>query len=270
MTYLHQPQFISKQDKRSLLSELAALHPIHETRYTANDARRDGQTSRLLLRPVYWLGGWQFACHNYYRKNATQHRVVLAEPLVPTLRKLVQTIEKQVKETAIATDIPTDWKLNTCLINYYGNSFRDGRWVDTARVNNHKDHEPGPVASLSLGAAADFDFNLGGRKPSPIEALVLKDRSLLAFWGAEHKDQLYHRVRSVRAQQDHRFDIDINDFRLRRINITLRYVPDDCLSTLAEIPNNSDLRTSVQALAAHSSFWQQAWADTYGKAEEQA
>src|SRR3712207_7147345 len=39
------------------------------------------------------------------------------------------------------------WHLNTCLVNFYGSRLEDGRWVDTARVGEHKDFEPGPVRS---------------------------------------------------------------------------------------------------------------------------
>ena len=51
-------------------------------------------------------------------------------------------------------DMPQGWHLNTCLVNFYGSRLEDGRWVDTARVGEHKDFEPGPVASLSLGERA--------------------------------------------------------------------------------------------------------------------
>jgi hypothetical protein len=58
--------FISRADREEILSWLGTVHPIWENRYSENNPPPEGETQRQLLRPVYWLGNWQFACLNYY------------------------------------------------------------------------------------------------------------------------------------------------------------------------------------------------------------
>ena len=49
------------------------------------------------MRPVYWLGGWQFACLDYYRPpDGVDDRCVRAEPFPAVLAKL-----KEVGEIAV-------------------------------------------------------------------------------------------------------------------------------------------------------------------------
>src|SRR2546421_479721 len=74
--------------------------------------------------------------------------------LRPVLAELVRTVETRTPDLFAPEDLPPGWPLNTCLVNLYGT--RDG--VDTARVGEHRDFEPGPVASISLGERALFQF----------------------------------------------------------------------------------------------------------------
>jgi alkylated DNA repair dioxygenase AlkB len=126
-------------------------------RYTEQSAKKAPSGQRRLLRPVYWLGNWQFACLNYYKPpERTKHVCVKAESYPPVLARLVEKAEKITKQTFKRSDIPSGWHLNTCLINYYGDQNVDGKWIDCARVGEHKDFEPGPVASMSFGERAFF------------------------------------------------------------------------------------------------------------------
>ena len=59
--------FLPAADRAEILTWLATLHPLWEERYSKHFPPPPGQTQRRLLRPVYWLGNWQFACLDYYR-----------------------------------------------------------------------------------------------------------------------------------------------------------------------------------------------------------
>ena len=58
-TYL--PKFVTAAETEALLQLCGSLHPLWEERYLGETAGRQGQRSRGLTRPVYWLGAWQFA-----------------------------------------------------------------------------------------------------------------------------------------------------------------------------------------------------------------
>ncbi len=157
---VYQQNYISAREKDEILKYLLSLFPIWEMRYSKNNPPPENQKQRPLLRPVYWLGNWQFACLNYYHPpKGLYDRCVKAEPYPPILEYLVQKIETLIHESFEARDIPRGWHLNTCLINYYGNQVgEDGKELDCARVGEHKDFEPGPVASISFGERALFQF----------------------------------------------------------------------------------------------------------------
>src|SRR4029079_10137577 len=146
----------------------------------------------------------------------------------PVLARLVASIEKRVRSGFPPSNVPRSWHLNTCLVNFYGSRLVDGKWVDAARVGEHRDFEPGPVASLSLGERARFQFvRRGARDAPPVRTQWLEDRSLQIFAGPRWKDDLLHRVQRV----DDKLDLDlppkIEGFRTRRVNFTFRYVPDE-------------------------------------------
>ena len=134
---------------------LAGRVPLWEERFSEHFPPPPGQEQRRLLRPVYWLGNWQFACLGDYRPpRATRDRCVRAEPFPPVLARLVERIEHRVRARFAPRDVPSGWRLDTCLVNLYGSRLEDGRWIDSARVGEHRDFEPGPVASLSIGERA--------------------------------------------------------------------------------------------------------------------
>src|SRR5690606_26410094 len=118
------------------------------------------------------LGSWQFACLDYYRPpHGTKHRCIAADPFPTAIAALVGRIEAMVRRRFSGDDLPQAWALNTCLVNLYGHRLRDGKRVDVARVGAHRDFEPGPVASVSLGERALLQFVT--RTPRGIAATVV-------------------------------------------------------------------------------------------------
>jgi hypothetical protein len=164
-------------------------------------------------------------------------------------------------------DMPAKWHLNTCLVNFYGSRLQDGKWVDVARVGEHKDFEPGPVASLSLGERAMFQF-VTSRKPGDRDAVVeqqwLDDGSLQIFGGDQWKNRTFHRVQRVDTKGGHRFEVNVSDFETRRINFTFRYVPDEHVIPFTKLGAEArrDVEGYVRTLAQHSRFFANALGET--------
>lgn len=255
------PDFLSESDRRELLAYLATLAPIWENRYPERRALPEGKTQRRLLRPVYWLGGWQFACLEYYRPpRGVRNRVVAAEGFPPVLARLVAEIERRIGRLFSSADVPTGFALNTCLVNFYGNRLEGGRSVDVARVGEHRDFEPGPVASLSLGERALFQFVARGQSSAPLLSQWLDDGSLQIFGGATFKDGALHRVQRVARNAELDLPPKIDGFRTRRVNFTFRYVPPEHIVRFADLaePAKSDVRGYVERLAEHSRFFRAA------------
>ena len=149
---IYQADYITKQQKNDILKYLGTLHPIWEMRFSKSNPPPAGESNRALLRPVYWLGNWQFACLNYYHPpQGVQNRCVQAENYPEVLEKIIFEIEQIVRQKFSPKDIPEKWHLNTCLINFYGYKITESEKIDCARVGEHKDFEPGPVASVSFG-----------------------------------------------------------------------------------------------------------------------
>ena len=78
---------------------------------------------------------------------------------------------------ALPLGMPKGWHLNTCLVNFYGDRQDGTRWVDVARVGDHRDFEPGPVASLSIGERALFQFVARGGGGGSASARTLRSRT---------------------------------------------------------------------------------------------
>ncbi|MEK2644349.1 alpha-ketoglutarate-dependent dioxygenase AlkB [Bdellovibrio sp. BCCA] len=255
--------YISPREKEEILQYLNTLYPIWEMRYSKNNPPPENQKQRPLLRPVYWLGNWQFACLNYYHPpKGIYNRCVKAEGYPPILEYLVQKIETLVHESFEPRDIPRGWHLNTCLINYYGNQIQeDGKRLDCARVGEHKDFEPGPVASISFGERALFQFVSSKGTESRSNVILqqwLDDRSLQIFGGEKFKKHLFHRVQRVDKKEGHTFPLnEISNFETRRINFTFRYVPDEHIVPFKHLPNEAqeDVRGYMEKLAEHSEFF---------------
>ena len=183
-----------------------------------------------------------------------------AEPFPPVLAKLVGAIEQRVQRGFPRQVVPRGWHLNTCLVNFYGDRVEgDGKVVDAARVGEHRDFEPGPVASLSVGERARFQFVRRGAGPDapPVRTQWLDDGSLQMFGGPRWKDDLLHRVQRVDDKQKLSLPPAIAGFRTRRVNFTFRYVPDEHVAPFARLPAaaRDDVREYVKALARSSAFF---------------
>lgn len=264
---LYLPAFLSAREHLEIRRWLASIHPLWEERY----ARRDDGTAprtepegapRRLLRPVYWLGAWQFACLNYYRPPRGVHdRAVAAEPFPPALARLLPLIEDSAHDAFPARDIPRGWHLNTCLVNFYGDRVGgEGARENLARVGEHKDFEPGPVASISLGERALFQFvssNARGERDAIALEQWLDDGSLQLFAGDRFKTRLFHRVQRVDRRDGVHFDVDVPGFDTRRVNLTFRWVPDEHIVRFRNLSPRAreDVRRYVEELARHSPFF---------------
>ncbi len=264
-SYVYEPGFIDEAAAAELDAWLHTLRPLWEMRYSTKRKLPSGKQQRPLLRPVYWLGNWQFACLGYYEPpQRTRDVAVAAEPLPPVLARLVAMIEKRVRNGFVPQQVPKKWHLNTCLVNFYGDRLEQGKAIDVARVGEHRDFEPGPVASLSLGERARFQFVRRGGDPSapPVRTQWLEDRSLQIFGGPRWKDDLLHRVQRVDDKQKLDLPPKIEGFRTRRVNFTFRYVPDEHVVPFARLPRvvRDDVREYVTTLAQSSSFWANALA----------
>lgn len=257
----YQQVFVETEDGDALLRWLNSLHPIWEERYSESNPPPPGQAQRQLLRPVYWLGNWQFACLNYFHPPKWVHNCcVEAEPFPPLLQKFVSRMERKIRETLKVEDIPPKWKLNTCLVNMYGSKMENGKRTDCARVGEHKDFEPGPVASLSLGERALFQFVSSkkiGERDDVVFEKWLDHGSLLTFGGSQWKEELFHRVQRVDKRDGFFFPIPVQGFRTRRVNLTFRYVPEEFIVPYPKLPaeKRKDLRPYIEKLAEHSKFF---------------
>jgi alkylated DNA repair protein (DNA oxidative demethylase) len=256
----YDPGFVSRRDRAEIVAWLATIQPLWENRFTERAAAAAGGQRRL-LRPVYWLGSWQFACLDYYRPpHGVADRCVEAEPYPAVLARLVDEIEKRARRAYRGPDLPPGWRLNTCLVNLYGDRLEGGKRIDCARVGEHRDFEPGPVASISLGERALFQFVRRGGRESPARVLHqrwLEDGSLLLFGGEPWKTRALHRVLRVERRGGARFALRPAEFETRRVNFTFRFVPPEHIVRYAELgaQARADVRRYVAELALASPFF---------------
>jgi alkylated DNA repair protein (DNA oxidative demethylase) len=268
----YQQYFINRAERAQLLAWIETLHPLWEMRFSEHNPPPEGDKQRRLLRPVYWLGNWQFACLDYYPPpKGTFNRCVQAEPYPKLLADLVARIEFIAKKRFPKNYIPEKWHLNTCLVNFYGSEEVEGKWVDNARVGEHKDFEPGPVASMSFGERAFFQFvegkgSLG--KSNEVLSQWLEDSSLQIFGGDRWKKQTFHRVQRVEDKTNQTLGPVIPSFRTRRINFTFRYVPVEHIQPWGELPTpqREDSRPYMEKLATNSPFFHKAVQNTQASA----
>lgn len=258
---VYEPGFIDAGARAEILAWLGTLAPLWEQRYSTKRPPPAGREQRALLRPVYWLGNWQFACLGYYEPpRRTTGVAVAAEPFPPVLARLVAIVERRVRAEFPRATVPARWHLNTCLVNFYGERRGDdGKWHDAARVGEHRDFEPGPVASLSLGERARFQFvrrGVGADAP-PVKTQWIEDGALQIFGGPLWKDDLLHRVQRVDDKGALDLPPAIEGFRTRRVNLTFRYVPDEHVAPFAALPARArdDVRDYVATLARSSAFF---------------
>lgn len=257
----YHPTFVKKDEREALMAYLQSLYPIWENRYSEHNPPPPGDEQRRLLRPVYWLGNWQFACLNYYHPPKGIHnRCVAAEDYPPILKKLIAVMEDITKRHFKKHEVPKNWHLNTCLINFYGSTIdENGKKIDCARVGDHKDFELGPVASLSFGERAFFQFVLGNRQREDniLYEQWLSDCSLMIFGGELYKDKAFHRVQRVESKLKTTFKLNTTQFETRRINLTFRYVPVEHIVPYKNLPAEfkSDVKGYMEMLAEHSEFF---------------
>ncbi|MBP8805282.1 MAG: alpha-ketoglutarate-dependent dioxygenase AlkB [Kofleriaceae bacterium] len=259
-SYLYVPGYLTATARADLLAWLATLHPLWEQRYSTVRPLPPGREQRPLLRPVYWLGNWQFACLGYYEPpGGVRDRCVAAEPFPPCVAAIAADAEARVRARFAPADVPRGWHLNTALINFYGDRAEGERWHDVARVGEHRDFEPGPVVSLSLGERALFQFVPRGRDAArgPVRSQWLDDGALQAFGGRRWKDELLHRVQRVDRKLGCDLPPQVDGFRTRRVNLTFRYVPDEHVVPFARLGPiaAADVRGYVATLAAHVPFF---------------
>lgn len=263
-SYLYDADYLRPADRDEIFAWLATLHPIWEMRYSTRRPPPAGREQRRLLRPVYWLGSWQFACLGYYTPpHGTRDRCVAAEPFPPVLSRIVADVEARIRAGFPRADVPRGWRLDTCLVNFYGSRNDGGKWVDAARVGEHRDFEPGPVASLSIGERALFQFVARGDDGGPpVRTQWLDDGSLQAFGGPRWKDQLLHRVQRVDRRARVELPPAIPEFRTRRVNFTFRHVPPEHVVPFAKLGERAkgDVRGYVEELARGSDFFREALA----------
>jgi alkylated DNA repair protein (DNA oxidative demethylase) len=182
------------------------------------------------------------------------------------MQSLVKEIMELVQNNFAPRDVPRGWELNTCLINYYGSQMaEDGKKLDVARVGEHKDFEPGPVASVSFGERALFQFVSSTGKQNSSQVVLqqwLDDSSLQVFGGEKFKKRLFHRVQRVDRKDGEVFDLNTPEFETRRLNFTFRYVPREHIQPLSRFPAplQSDVRTYVEMLSRHSGYFAEALA----------
>lgn len=260
---IYKPNYIKPSAKKEILEYLSTLYPIWEMRFSDSNPAPSGELNRELLRPVYWLGNWQFACLDYYHPpKGIRNRCVAAEAYPTVIRKMIAEIESEIRQSFSPKDIPEKWHLNTCLINFYGDKKVSEGIVDCARVGEHKDFEPGPVASVSFGERAYFQFVKSEGKQQKSHVILqqlLEDSSLQIFGGDKFKKQLFHRVQRVENKGIRFENLNTTSFETRRINFTFRYVPTEHIQSLGTFPENiqKDLKNYVTALATNSVYWQQ-------------
>jgi DNA oxidative demethylase len=257
----YDPAFVSSKARAEIITWLSTIYPLWEDRYSAHKPPPSGEKQRRLLRPVYWLGNWQFACLDYYRPpEGVLDRCVRAEPFPPVLLRLIGKVENIARRMFRGKDMPPGWHLNTCLVNFYGRVLSEGKARDTARVGEHRDFEPGPVASLSLGERAMFQFVASGRRgerPAVVFQQWLDEGSLQVFGGDRWKNKFFHRVQRVDRREGHLFPLNVDDFEARRVNFTFRYVPDRHIVPYAKLSQEAarDVKDYMKQLARHSSFF---------------
>ncbi len=261
----YHPTFVKKSERQEILDWIQTIYPIWEMRYSKCNPPPEGDEQRQLLRPVYWLGNWQFACLNYYHPPKGIHnRCVQAEDYPKVIKTMLKTIEGITKTHFKKHEIPKDWHLNTCLINFYGSSIDPitKKKTDCARVGDHKDFELGPVASISFGERAFFQFVLGKKdlKNNVIFEQWTQDSSLQIFGGELYKDRAFHRVQRVENKLKSCFKDNVDNYETRRLNFTFRYVPKEHIIKYKDLPSElqSDIDPYMQELAIHSDHFRQA------------
>ncbi len=85
----------------------------------------------------------------------------------------------------------------------------------------------------------------------------LEDSSLQIFGGEKWKSKVFHRVQRVEDKRKEHLGPKIDGFNTRRINFTFRYVPEEHILTLKDLPQNlqSDISPYIQTLSKSSAYY---------------
>lgn len=229
----YMPRFMSVDEAEELASAFAQLHPIWERRHALDDRPRQGAGQRRLTRPVYWLGGWQFASLGYYaHPDHLVDRCVRSDPFPEILQTLLQRMEPHLTQHHQVASLPP---YSSALVNFYGSEVDGARVKDMSRLRAHHDSEPGPVVMLSVGQPALFEFV---ERPDDAEAVLslwARHRSAVVISGRRFKDVLYHRVTRVRHGKEPELHCKLDDFRVRRISVSVRHVPQEHIKSVAAL-----------------------------------
>ncbi len=250
------PHFISKEEGAELIAYFDALLPLWEHRHRGGAHARSGGGARRLTRPVYWLGAWQFACLGYYAEpEHREDRCVRAEPFPSVMDRILDRLREPLAQWhgEAPPEAPAELP-NTCLINYYGREVGQGVPVDFARLRMHRDGEPGPVIMFSIGQPGLLEFLDPERSPEPELGVWTRHRSVTILSGPEFKDRLYHRIVRVRSGREPELKSRLDNFEVRRVSVSFRYVPDALISDLGQLPEErrEQVRGYVEQLAEES------------------
>ena len=129
-------------------------------------------------------------------------------------------------------------------------------------MGDHKDFELGPVASVSFGERAFFQFVLGKKdlKNNILFEQWLEDSSLQIFAGDLYKHRAFHRVQRVENKLKTIFELNVENFETRRINFTFRYVPKEHIIEYKNLPapQKSDVLDYMKVLSKNSEHFRNA------------
>lgn len=257
------PHFISIAESEELIRYFAQLMPLWERRHADDEHGRSPGHDRRLTRPVYWLGGWQFACLGYYAEpDHREHRCLRGEEFPPVMAGILARLGNVIESRHPGDgDIspPQEPLPNTCLINYYGREVGQGVPRDYARLRMHRDGEPGPVIMFCIGQAGLLEFVDPERSPDPELRLWTRHRSVTILSGPDFKDRLYHRIVQVRMGDKPELRCRLPGFEARRVSVSFRHVPAELISDFGELPaeKRAQVRDYVRELSTHSPHYRQ-------------
>lgn len=247
------PRFVTADEAEALIDYFARLPALWEQRYVGEEAGRGGEHARRLTRPVYWLGAWQFACLGYYTEpDYLEDRCLRAEGYPEVIEGILERLRPITEQHLSPGEVfrsPT-----SALINFYGSELGK-QPVDKARLRPHRDGEPGPVVMFSIGQPAAFEFVDGKGKVH--EGVWMRHRSACVFSGPLYKDTLYHQITRVKHGREPELRTCVPDFRLRRVSLSFRHVPEAYIHDWAELSPGARKKVGpyVEALARHSEHY---------------
>jgi hypothetical protein len=85
----------------------------------------------------------------------------------------------------------------------------------------------------------------------------LEDGSLQIFGGHRLKEELFHRIQRVARSEGQSFQMNLNNFFVRRVNLTFRFVPENSIYSFSELPRNTaeQVRIYIEWLVKGSAYF---------------